>query len=299
LTVTVWVPTADAEVAADLLWRFGPVAVEELAGGSDRSGEPTVVLRTGFGDREVADAAAGAVRARGGWRGGWRAEVSAVTDDGLDGWRSHARVEDAPPFALVPAWFEPDVAVAALDRLGGERIALRVDPGPTFGSGSHPTTRLVLSRLATLVGDGTTVLDVGCGSGVLAVGAAVLGARAVGVDVDPASGTVVPATAERNGVGDRVRFDPRPLAALAHDCRHGTPRFEVVAANLLAPVIRELADDLLAVVAAGGVLVVSGLLADRWETGVAPLTAGRRAVVDGVDEAAGWVAVTCRTPALP
>ena len=84
------------------------------------------------------------------------------------------------------------------------------------------------------------------------------------------------------------------LDRLAADCRAGSPRFQVVAANLLAPVIADLADDLVDVVAAGGSIVVSGLLADRWPTGVGPLVAANRMGVEAVDEEAGWVAVTLR-----
>lgn len=305
--MTVTTTPAAAELVADVLWRFAPAAVEELTGPPDPTGRPTAVVRTGFDDRAVAAAAAEAVRAidpgsvAGSVAGPVEVAVAvaAVTDTGLDGWRAHARVEDAAPFAVAPAWLDPDAVATALRELPGERTVLWVDPGPTFGSGSHPTTRLVLTLLATLAGPGTTVLDVGCGSGVLAVGAAVLGAAAVGLDVDPASADAVAANAERNGVGPRVRFDPRPLAALADDCRAGGPRFAVVAANLLAPVIGELADDLVAVLDDGGALVVSGLLADRWREGVAPLTAGGRVTVATVDEAEGWVAVTCRPAALP
>lgn len=295
-TVSVSTPADGVELVADLLWTFEPVAVEERAGQPGPGGEPTVVVRTGFADRSVAQAAAEAVTSR-----GWGpADVTAVVDDGLTGWRAHARVEDAPPFAVVPAWLDRDETSATVNGLTGPaRIVLALDPGSTFGSGSHPTTRLVLSRLAALVTTGVRVLDVGCGSGVLAVGAALLGAEAVGLDVDPASGRTTRTNAERNGVADRVRFDTRPLADLATDCRAGSPRFEVVAANLLAPVIDELADDLLDVVATGGALVVSGLLADRWPTGVARLVALDRMVVEAVDEEAGWVAVTLRRPPDP
>ena len=290
-TVAVSTPVDGAELVADLLWSFEPAAVEEQPGEPGPGGEPTVVVRTGFADRWVAEAAAEAVTSR-----GWgRVEVTAVVDDGLAGWRAHARVEDAPPFAVVPAWLDRDETSATVDGLTGPaRIVLALDPGSTFGSGSHPTTRLVLTRLATLVTTGVRVLDVGCGSGVLAVGAALLGAEAVGIDVDPSSDRATRANAERNGVADRVRFDARPLADLAADCRAGSPRFEVVAANLLAPVIDELADDLSDVVAAGGSIVVSGLLADRWPTGVGPLVAANRMGVEAVDEEAGWVAVTLR-----
>ena len=281
-------PAADVEMVADLLWAHDPPAVEERPG---LDGSATLLC--GFPDRAVADAVARAVSDR----GLGRAEVTAVVDHGLDGWRAHARVEDAPPFAVAPAWLDPTDADTAVRALDGPRIVLLVDPGTTFGSASHPTTRLVLTALSHLVSPGDRVLDVGCGSGVLAVGAALLGATAVGIDVDPASARVTRTNARRNDVEDRVTFDPRPLADLAADCRAGTSPFDVVAANLLAPVIRELAPDLLAVLAPGGVLVASGLLADRWEAGVAPLTTAPSVdacAIEQVDEQGGWAAVTLR-----
>ena len=146
-----------------------------------------------------------------------------------------------------------------------------------------------------LVRPGDRVLDVGCGSGVLAVAAAKLGAEAVGVDIDPASGPAINANAGLNDVSDRVRFDPRGIGALADDCRRGAPRYAVVAANLLAPVIRDLTDNLVAVTDPAGHLVVSGLLADRWEQATGGLSSSGLDVI-AVDESEGWVAVTLSPP---
>ena len=109
----------------------------------------------------------------------------------------------------------------------------------------------------------------------------------VATDIDPASPETVAANAERNGVAERIRPTAEPVAALAA----GGLRCDVVAANLLAPVIAELGPDLVACVAPGGHLVISGLLADRWEAtlpAVAPL-----AVMQVVEED-GWVAVVLR-----
>jgi ribosomal protein L11 methyltransferase len=282
--VAVTAPTTSApstaDVAADLLWTAGAAGIEERDDGS------ATTLIGGFAD--AADAADAAARAT---RLGFAASVSTVVDDGLDAWREWAAAEQAGPFWITPTWVDPPEVAR------GERV-LWIDPGPTFGSGSHPTTRLVLALLADLVTPGATVLDAGCGSGVLAVGAALCGAgTVVATDIDPASPEITRANAERNGVTDRIRATTEPVAALASlPTGGGAPgpddeRFDVVAANLLAPVIADLGPDLVACVADGGRLVVSGLLADRWE---ASMPALRPLTVDQVVEEDGWVAVVLR-----
>lgn len=272
-----------AELVADGLWGFGPAAIEEQADG------PHAVLLAGFDDTTVADLAAVAAREL----GCLRVEVVPVTDHGLDGWRDWASVEQAGPFVLAPAWL-------AIPDVGSDQHLVRLDPGHTFGSGSHPTTRAVLQVLTSLVGPTTTVLDVGSGSGVLAVAAALLGAPAVyGIDVDGESPSVVATNAAANGVGAAVTASDEPLSAVAER----GDRFDVVAANLLAPVIVELAGDLRSVVTHGGALVLSGLLADRWRETVDRVTdvqdadvAGDGAVwtVGDVVVLEGWAAVVLR-----
>jgi len=268
--VVVRVRSDVAELVADQLWRFGPAAIEEQLGAEG------AVLLAGFDDHDrAAEARAAIVQA------GLGVEIVPVVDGGLDGWRRWAKVEHAPPFVVVPSWLEsPELAA-------GERV-LRVDPAHTFGSGSHPTTRLMLGQLAVLLAPGGSVLDVGCGSGILAVGAALLGAGSVlAIDIDPGSPAATAANAEANGVADRVTATTAPLTEVADR----STRFDVVAANLLAPVIADLALDLERVVAPDGALVVSGLLADRWEATTARIPNLAVAAV-AVDD--GWAAVTLR-----
>jgi ribosomal protein L11 methyltransferase len=269
----------EVELVADVLWAFGPAAIEEQA----QSG--SVRLSAGFADPDAARHAAEALQER-----GWGpSEIIVVRDHGLDAWRAWARPVAAGPFLVIPSWLATEGVASGL-------TPLLIDPGHTFGSGSHATTRLVLARLAALVHPGDRVLDVGCGSGILAVGAALAGAGTVhGIDVDPGAPAATEANARANGVAERVQASTTPLGEVAG--RPGaTGRYDLVVANLLAPVVTELAGELAAVVAAGGHLVVSGLLVDRWEPAVS-------AVVDAadppgsigvahVDEDHGWVAVT-------
>jgi ribosomal protein L11 methyltransferase len=263
------------EVLADRLWAFAPAAIEE------RTGPDGTVLVAGFGEVSRAEAAA-AVATEAGCA---PVQVTPVDDHGLDGWRAWAGVERAGPFDIVPSWID------APDHRAG-RIVVRIDPRTTFGSGSHPTTRLVLVRLAALVAEAgaapARVLDVGCGSGILAVAAARLGARSVtAIDVDAHAPATTAINAARNGVADRISASDDPLAAVV--AARGA--FDVVVANLLAPVVTDLAEDLVAAVAPAGALVVSGLLADRWEATVADLPGVEPQVVDTDD---GWAAITLR-----
>jgi ribosomal protein L11 methyltransferase len=135
----------------------------------------------------------------------------------------------------------------------GDGVIVRLDPGLAFGSGTHPTTALCLAWLDSLALEGKTVLDFGCGSGILALAALKLGAaRAVGVDNDPQALAATRDNAERNGVGDRIEVyspEAEPVAV-----------YPVVVANILAVALDALAETLAARVAASGVIALSGIL---------------------------------------
>jgi ribosomal protein L11 methyltransferase len=264
----------DAELAADVLWQAGAAGVEEQPVATAAAELGSVRLLAGFGDRASATAACDELERRGFGVG----RVEPVTDDGLDGWRPWAEPQRAGPFVVTPPWCDEQ-------HLAGTRT-LWVDPGRTFGSGSHATTRLVLAAVAELVVPGASVLDVGTGSGVLAIGAALVGATpVVAIDLDPSSPEVVVANAARNGVSAQVRASTDALAAVPAD-----PPFDLVLANLLAPILVELAPELRRVTAPGAPLVVSGLLADRWREVLGPLH-GFTVAPDGVRTDDGWAAL--------
>lgn len=139
----------------------------------------------------------------------------------------------------------PDAAVVALD------------PGLAFGTGTHPTTRLCLEWLDAADLAGARVLDFGCGSGVLALAAATLGAEAViATDIDPQALAATRANARANGLEHRIHC--RQLAELADN-----EAFDLVLANILAGTLVDLAGELCARVAPGGQLVLSGILAEQ------------------------------------
>jgi ribosomal protein L11 methyltransferase len=220
------VPASEAELAADALWLAGASAVVE-----HEDDDRTVIV---VGD--VTGSIEGAPSH-------WVVSEHEVVDDGLDGWRPFASPVRAGPFTVRAPW---------LPAPPGESIELLIDPGRAFGSGSHPTTQLVLRALEPLVGPSTSMLDVGCGSGVLAIAAAQLGASpVVAVDVDPVALSVTLENAARNGVIVDGRDTPV-------DELDGV--FDVVVANIGTAALVDLAAALVARVAPRGTLVLSGVL---------------------------------------
>ena len=150
---------------------------------------------------------------------------------------------------VCPSWSEIDAPDA---------VVLQLDPGLAFGTGTHPTTALCLEWLDSQPLAGATVLDYGCGSGILAIAALLLGAeRAIAVDNDPQALLATRDNAVRNGIADE-----RLLTYLPHECP-GELRAEVTVANILAGPLQQLAPQLLALTAPGGRFALSGILAEQ------------------------------------
>ena len=171
-------------------------------------------------------------------------------------------------FWIVPSWHEPPT---------GARHVIRLDPGLAFGTGTHPTTRMCLRWIASHARPWPRVLDYGCGSGILAVGAALFGAREVdAVDIDPAAVQATRDNATANGV--RLRAGG-PATAQG--------RYDLVLANILARPLVMLAPLLCSHVAPGATLLIAGLL----ERQVAELQRAYRPVVplEITDREDGWV----------
>jgi ribosomal protein L11 methyltransferase len=165
-------------------------------------------------------------------------------------------------------------------------VVLALDPGMAFGTGLHPTTRLCLASLEAVADRGllvdARVLDVGCGSGILAIAALKLGAAtAVGVDTDPIAIEASAANARRNELARRLRVREGSLPS-------GEPAFDVALANLIAGVLVTLATALRDELRRGGVLIASGIFVDREADVAAALgrvgleIVGRRAEGDWV-----------------
>jgi ribosomal protein L11 methyltransferase len=212
-------------------------------------------------------------------------ETSAVADaDWVRATQSQfAPIQAAERIWIVPSWCDP------IDR---DAINVVLDPGLAFGTGSHPTTRLCIRWLADALPAGARVLDYGCGSGILAIVAAKLGARVVvGCDVDAQAIVASRANARRNRV--RARFVAPGDARLAR-----AKPFDVVVANILANPLRLLAPALAARVRAGGRILLSGVLAPQADDVIAAYSPWFRIGAWRDDD--GWVALEgTRTDATP
>ncbi|MDP9604352.1 UNVERIFIED_ORG: ribosomal protein L11 methyltransferase [Variovorax paradoxus] len=187
-----------------------------------------------------------------------------------------APVEVTPEFWIVPTWHEPP---------GQAKQVIRLDPGLAFGTGTHPTTRMCLRWIATQ-GEGALanlrVLDYGCGSGILAIGAAKFGSTDIdAVDIDEAAVSSTVLNAEANGVKLKAGL---PEAAMGE--------YDIVLANILATPLKVLAPLLRSHVKAGGSLVMAGILerqADELKEAYAPY-----ATLEVSDAEDGWILMTAR-----
>jgi ribosomal protein L11 methyltransferase len=255
---------AHAEALADALMEAGALSatIEDAAAGTAEEkpqfGEPGSITTPGWDRSRIAalfdpDAdIAGAV-------------ASAAAATGLDAVPAYAAetVDEQNWVQLTQSQFEP---IRISDRLwivpswhdapNPAAVNLVLDPGMAFGTGSHPTTRLCLEWLERNIAPGNTLLDYGCGSGILAIAGAKLGAsEVVGVDIDPQAVSAARANAERNAVSVRFGDSAEKLEG----------SFDRVVANILSNPLKVLAPAICAHVRPGGRLALSGILEEQAE----------------------------------
>lgn len=215
-------------------------------------------------------------------------------------WVSQSQRQFAPivleavgrPLWVGPHWHEPPERF-----LTPPSLVLRIDPGMAFGTGGHATTQLCLQALQSLASQGPLgrVLDYGCGSGILAIAAARLGARQVtAIDIDPVSVTVAQGNVDRNGVTEQVR------CALPDQHDDHEP-FDLVVANILAQPLKLLAPLLWRLVRPGGGLILSGLLCRQQEELVSAYqqAAPARPLLAALGQQEGWLCLGAWPAHLP
>ena len=277
-----------AEALTNFLWEQGAVGVVEetlLAGPSRlRAFFPVTASTDALAVR--VDAYLAGLRALG-HAAGPRARVAPLADaDWALAWREHFRpVPVGRSLLITPPWETP---------APGERVVLVIEPGRAFGTGHHGTTATCLELLESVVAAErpTRALDLGTGSGILAIAAARLGVGEVlACDSDPDAIAAADANAQRNGVGDRVRAVVDDVATLA------VPPAPLVLANLLAAAHRAFARRYTILVAPGGVLVAGGLLDAEADDVAAALAAHgfRREAARSLE---GWTSLALRHAAL-
>jgi len=263
---------SDAELVSLELWELGASGIEERDGSTmhatEAAGQLTLVAC--FPDDGAADAAVLALGSR------FAARVVHVEGDAWrDGWRAFFKPSRVGERLVVrPSW-------ESFELQPGD-VELILDPGGAFGTGTHETTRLVLAAVQSHVQPGQAVLDVGCGSGILAIACLLLGAaRARCIDVDPEAVRATRENAEANRVDARVQVSDEPLSAI-------TERFPLVLANIESRVLIPLAAALSERVLPGGVLILSGILAHERAQMLAAYS-GLRALA--VLEQGEWIAL--------
>lgn len=269
-TLHVDVPPDDVDEASALLFELGATGVEERDRSTlEKSPGDAVLLVAHFASDDEARIAGAAIA--------WPSRlVHVIGDEWKHRWREFFKPSRLGEHIVVrPPWEEVQTKTGD--------VVITIDPGQAFGTGTHETTRLVLAQLDRIVKGGERVLDIGCGSGILSIGAVLLGAaHADGIDVEAESVAATHENAERNGVKGKVKASLTPLARVK-----GT--FPLVLANVESRVLVPFAKEIAARVAPGGTLILSGLLADEEATlraAYEPMTC------TAVTRERDWIAIT-------
>ncbi len=201
-------------------------------------------------------------------------------EDWQSGWKQYYKPIHVERLVVVPLWES-----YASDP--GETV-MKIDPGMAFGTGAHETTRLCLKALTKTDLTGKTLLDVGCGSGILSIGGVLLGAEsAFGCDIDQLAVEVARRNAALNGLESKTAYAAGDLLSVVDG------QYPIVVANIVADVILTLLKDLHQVLLPGGLFIASGIIDDRKDELVAAIQKAGL-TIENIEEERGWVAITAR-----
>ena len=213
----------------------------------------------------------------------YKLETSGIEqEDWQNAWKKYYHAMDiGQRLAIVPGWETYDT----------DRIVITMDPGMAFGTGTHETTSLCLETLDSMVKGGERVLDIGTGSGILAIAALKLGAaEAEGVDIDPMCVRTAGENAERNGAAEHFTVLVGDLSDKA------SGKYNIITANIVAAAILSLAPHVPVLMAPGARFIASGIIDTRKDEVLAGLRAAGLEPVE-IKEKRGWVCVICKNAA--
>lgn len=202
-------------------------------------------------------------------------------EDWSNAWKKYYHpVQVGEHLVVCPSW-------EAYDRKPDE-VVLTLNPGMAFGTGTHDTTRLCMELLEKYITPQDTVLDVGCGSGILAITAALLGAnKIIGCDIDEVAVKVAGENAALNGVQDRIAFHQGDLTSQVEGS------FQIICANIVADVIIRLSEDAGRYLAKDGIFITSGIIDTREQDVLNALEQNGFQVIER-RTSGGWVALACK-----
>jgi ribosomal protein L11 methyltransferase len=231
----------------------------------------------------------------------WRSEE--ISDATINSWRDHAQpFEIVDNVWVIPEWIishddDLDTGHFLRNQIPEDALQVIIDPGSAFGMGDHPTTRLSLTLLLRSLHEGDHILDLGCGSGILGIVALLAGAGHVtAIDISPAAREASLANALINEVSSQIDVSMTPLSELISTAEGVTARLapvRIIVANILAPALISLAEDMLRACSEDSLIILSGILSDNYAHVIEVFSPW--AVIDRVDEA-GWTALLLAGP---